>query len=62
MVKTLADGNGLPVLDENTRQQPYRQEGGQPPLYYMLGALLTAPINTNDMAQVRIINPHADIG
>lgn len=62
MVKTIADGNGLPVLDENTRSQPYRQEGGQPPLYYMLGALLTAPIDTSDMSGVRVINPHADVG
>jgi 4-amino-4-deoxy-L-arabinose transferase-like glycosyltransferase len=61
MVKTLADGNGLPI--QNSAQPgPWRQEGSQPPLYYALGAIATAWINTSDMGQVRRLNPHADNG
>ncbi|MHB1355715.1 MAG: ArnT family glycosyltransferase [Anaerolineae bacterium] len=61
MVKRLADGQGLPVqrLDQIG---PWRQEGSQPPLYYALGALITFGINTDDLNQVRWLNPHADIG
>lgn len=48
-------------------QQPgvataWRQEGSQPPLYYMLAALLTQGIDTSDLDRVRRVNPHADIG
>ena len=62
MVKYVADHNfGLPVQDP-ANPGPWRQEGGQPPLYYYLGALLTRWIDTSDMDAVRRINPHADIG
>jgi len=61
MVKTLADGNGLPVQDP-ANVGPWRQEGSQPPLYYMIMALATQWIDTSDMAQVRWVNPHADNG
>ena len=46
-VKHLADGNGLPVQDANA-DQPWRQEGSQPPLYYALSALATFWIDTDD--------------
>ncbi|MGQ0602075.1 MAG: glycosyltransferase family 39 protein, partial [Anaerolineales bacterium] len=61
MVKTLADGNWLPVQDP-ANVQPWRQEGSQPPLYYMLMATATFWIDTSDLAQVRWINPHTDNG
>jgi len=61
MVKTLADGNGLPVQDP-AHPGPWRQEGSQPPLYYAVMALATRWIDTSDMDQVRWINPHADNG
>lgn len=62
MVKYLADhGLRLPPQDP-TAAGPWRQEGSQPPLYYMLAALLTAGIDTSDLDEVRRINPHADIG
>ncbi|MGH2520878.1 MAG: ArnT family glycosyltransferase [Anaerolineales bacterium] len=61
MVKTLADGNGLPEQDPQN-PGPWRQEGSQPPLYYMLMALATQWIDTRDMDQVRWVNPHADNG
>ena len=61
VVQHLARGNGLPVQDLS-QAQLWRQEGSQPPLYYALGALLTAWIETDDLEDVRRLNPHADIG
>jgi hypothetical protein len=61
MVKTLADGNGLPVQDP-AGVQAWRQEGSQPPLYYLVMAAATFWINTDDLEQVRWINPHTDNG
>lgn len=60
-VQHLATGGRLPVQYPD-QIGPWRQEGSQPPLYYALGALVTWPIDTSDMPQVRWINPHADIG
>jgi 4-amino-4-deoxy-L-arabinose transferase-like glycosyltransferase len=62
MVKTLADNRlALPVQVPG-EVTAWRQEGSQPPLYYMLGAILTFWIDTSDMGTARWINPHADIG
>jgi 4-amino-4-deoxy-L-arabinose transferase-like glycosyltransferase len=62
MVKYLADhGLQLPLQDP-VNPGPWRQEGSQPPLYYILSAILTAGIDTSDMDEVRRQNPHADIG
>ncbi len=60
-IKHLADGNGLPVQQPGV-DQPWRQEGSQPPLYYALGALATFWIDTDDLDAVLWRNPHADIG
>ena len=60
-IQHLANGGRLPVQHPD-QLGPWRQEGSQPPLYYALGALITWPIDTSDMEQVRWINPHADIG
>ena len=64
MVKYIADHWKLPVQDPEVTdvEQPWRQEGSQPPLYYALGAALTFWIDTDDMPQVRWLNPHADNG
>ncbi|MEL6149976.1 MAG: glycosyltransferase family 39 protein [Chloroflexota bacterium] len=61
MVKYIADNGDLPVQDPNNHG-PWRQEGSQPPLYYMMGAALTFWIDTSDLEDVRRINPHAGIG
>ncbi|MBI4772115.1 MAG: hypothetical protein HY784_17285, partial [Chloroflexi bacterium] len=61
MVKTLADGDGLPLLDP-ADPGPWRQEAGQPPLYYWLMAGATRWIDTSDLPQVRWLNPHVDNG
>ncbi|MGA9349059.1 MAG: glycosyltransferase family 39 protein [Anaerolineae bacterium] len=64
-VKHLADGNGLPVQDADANQ-PWRQEGSQPPLYYALGALATFWIDTDDAYEghppLLWYNPHVDNG
>jgi hypothetical protein len=62
MVQYLATHNlALPPQDPAV-VTAWRQEGSQPPLYYLAAALLTVPIDTSDMETVRRINPHADIG
>lgn len=62
MVQTLAtNGLQLPVQDPAVIT-PWRQEGSQPPLYYLMAAVITSWIDTSDMEYVRRINPHADIG
>jgi 4-amino-4-deoxy-L-arabinose transferase-like glycosyltransferase len=62
MVKYLTDHRlALPVQDPSINTA-WRQEGSQPPLYYMMGAVLTFWIDTSDLEKVRKINPHADIG
>lgn len=60
-VLALADGAGLPVQRPGT-QQPWRQEGSQPPLYYALAALLSFGVDTSDRSSVLLPNPHPDIG
>jgi hypothetical protein len=63
MIRHLADGNPLPVqVFDPTQAGPWKQEASQPPLYYYLGAGLTFWIDTSDMAQVRLENPHVDNG
>lgn len=61
MVKTLADNRRLPVQDP-ANVGPWRQEGSQPPLYYIVGALATAWIDTSDMDEARHLNVHVDNG
>jgi hypothetical protein len=64
MIQHIATEQALPVLptDPHADVGPWKQEGAQPPLYYLLAALLTAPINTADLAQVRHLNPQAARG
>lgn len=61
MVKTLADGNGLPIQDP-AHPGPWKQEGSQPPLYYYFSAAATSWIDTSDVGQVLRPNPHVDNG
>lgn len=61
MVKHIADRWSLPVQDP-ANVGLWRQEGSQPPLYYLVGAILTSWIDTSDLDQVRWLNPHADNG
>ncbi|GAB4570387.1 MAG: hypothetical protein Kow0077_04400 [Anaerolineae bacterium] len=62
LVQHLAsNGLQLPVLNPDA-PGPWLQEGGQPPLYYLLAALATARIDTRDFPTVFDLNPHADYG
>jgi len=62
MVDYLArNGFQLPIQDA-ANVGIWRQEGSQPPLYYMLAAALIAGVDRSDLAEVRRQNPHADIG
>ncbi len=60
-VQHLASGNGLPIQDPNV-ETLWKQEGGQPPLYYALAALTTFWIDTRDLPERLWRNPHARIG
>lgn len=53
-VKHIADGKGLPRLS----QEGEKSEFFQPPLYYALMALVTAPIATDDLSELTTPNPY----
>ena len=60
-VQHLATGGGLPVQRAGEKTL-WGQEGSQPPLYYAVSALLTAGIDTSDMASLMVRNPHGQSG
>jgi 4-amino-4-deoxy-L-arabinose transferase-like glycosyltransferase len=57
LVEHLADGGGLPVQVPG-ENPPWRQEGSQPPLYYLLAAGATAWIDTGDYWSHRAMPSH----
>lgn len=60
-VQHVASGQGLPVQEPGV-QTAWRQEGSQPPLYYLLMAGLTTWIETDDLEGPLRYNPHAQVG
>lgn len=62
MVKYIADHGGQLPVQDTALETAWRQEGSQPPLYYLIAAVLTGGIDTSDMDDLRRQNPHADIG
>jgi hypothetical protein len=54
-VKTLADGNGLPLAAPG---QLWNQEATQPPLYYAIVAATTFWIDSNNLSEHLQYNPH----
>ena len=60
-VKHLADGGGLAVGDPGARA-PWRQEGTQPPLYYLMAAQVIRGIDTADAPVLILNNPHSIVG
>jgi hypothetical protein len=64
MVQHLATTASLPIQQagQTDAEAPWRQEGSQPPLYYAIAALATAPIDTSNWRDLRQVNPHSDMG
>jgi hypothetical protein len=64
MVMHLATGGGLPEqrAGQTDAEAPWRQEGSQPPLYYAVAALASAPFDHSNWREIRRVNPHADMG
>jgi hypothetical protein len=64
MVMHLATGGGLPEQrkGQTDAEAPWRQEGSQPPFYYAVAALVSAPFDHSNWREIRRINPHADMG
>lgn len=57
-VQYVATGRGLPVQTIDQPTHLARQEGSQPPLYYLLGAATTFWIDTSDYPSIVWENPH----
>lgn len=49
-----------PVQQFDGKDTLYQQHGSQPPLYYILMALVTAPVAIDDADQYRLLNPHVN--
>lgn len=64
LVQHLANGGGLPIqrAEQTDADAPWRQEGSQPPLYYALAALATAPVDDSNWREIRRPNLHSDMG
>ena len=61
VVREIADGRGLPVWEEG-EHTTFRQEGGQPPVYYLVSALLSNWVDDSDFPQRFVYNPFAHAG
>lgn len=57
-VEYLRKTGSLPEQDLNARHTIYRQHGSQPPLYYALMALASAPFDLADADAYRRLNPY----
>ncbi len=60
-VEHLRETGNLPAQSLYQRHTIYRHHGSQPPLYYALMAIVTAPINIDDAGEFRRLNPHVNI-
>ena len=61
-VEHLRKTGSLPRQVFDGKDTIYRQHGSQPPLYYALMALASAPINIDDAEFYRRLNPHVSAG
>jgi hypothetical protein len=62
MVEFIHNNHALPVQNPDALETLWKQEGSQPPLYYILAAALISPLDISDADDYRILNPHARIG
>ena len=60
-VEHLRETGSLPAQSLYQRQTIYRHHGSQPPLYYALMAIVSAPISIDDSEEHRRLNPHVNI-
>ncbi len=56
----LAEGRGFP--SQGDPHALWAQEASQPPLYYVLAALVVAPVNMSDLSSLVWLNQQASIG
>ena len=61
MINYVANTGELPVQKIGA-DTDYKQEGSQPPLYYLITGFLTRWVDRSDYATMRYFNPHANIG
>ena len=54
-VRWVAEGQGLPPLDSDVSGA--YQEAAQPPLYYLVAALISAPFDDSDLSELMWSNP-----
>lgn len=59
-VQHVRQHGSLPVQQFDGRDTLYQQHGSQPPLYYVLMALVTSPVDIADAEQYRLLNPHVN--
>lgn len=62
MIEHILERHDLPVQTLESRFEPYRQEGSQPPLYYALSAAVVSGFDLSDIDSYRQYNPHAQTG
>lgn len=60
-VEHLRETGSLPAQSLYQRHTIYRHHGSQPPLYYALMAIVSAPISIDDAEEYRRLNPHVNI-
>lgn len=61
LVDYIANTGQLPIQHPG-QDTAWEQEGSQPPLYYLLAAALVAPLDRNDIDDLRQPNPHVKAG
>lgn len=61
VVDYIASTGKLPYQDP-AKETLWRQEGSQPPLYYLIAALLVLPIDRSDLETRLFYNPHSKVG
>ncbi|RUA15271.1 MAG: hypothetical protein DSY55_06680 [Clostridia bacterium] len=61
VVREIVTHHRLPVQRPGV-PTTWEHEGSQPPLYYFLGALLTAGVDINDYEDVHVLNPFSHMG
>lgn len=57
-IQHLREHGSLPVQVFDGADTLYQEHGSQPPLYYLLAALLTSPLSIDDADSYRLLNPH----